>query len=191
MPVRRSQAHPGQPRRLPVGTGMDFARGWQAAPGFVQHRLRGDVGAQRLLVGHVLETYAGAWGFAQGLGRLSHTIARHEFGAEAGERVQAVAQLCRAAPPSDPPGRLAGLPAGCGRDLTSGHCAAATFLDHLIRRDAAAQHLLLRRTLATGAGAWGLVVGLADVGIAFAEERFGSGAGWARALTERVHGAHH
>lgn len=169
---------------------MDFAGGWQAAPGFVQHRLRGDERAQRLLVGHVLETYAGAWGFAQGLGGLSHTIAQHEFGAEAAERIRTVAGLCGAAPPLDPPGRLAGLPTGCGKDLAAGRRAAATFLDHFIHRDAPAQHLLLRRTLSTGAGAWGLVVGLADVGIAFAEARFGSGAGWARALTERVHGAH-
>jgi hypothetical protein len=188
--TRRSASHPGPPPWLPVGTGVDFADGWQAAPGFVQHRLRGDAEAQLLLVGHVLETYAAAWGFAKGLGGLSHTIARHQFGVEAAGQVRAVAELCRAAPPPDPPVRLTGRPAGCARDLAGGHRDAATFLDHVIRRDAPGQHLVLRRRLGTGAGSWGLLLGLADVGIAFAEARFGGGEGWARALIERVHGAH-
>jgi hypothetical protein len=150
---------PGPPSRLAVGSDEDFAAGGRAATGFVQHRIRGDREAQLLLVGHVLETYAGAWGFAQGLAGFTYTLAEDRFGDDALRRVRAVA---------------------LGPE-------AGEFIEHFVRHDAVAQHLLLRDRITSGAGVWEFVLDLADTGIALAEARFGPGGAWARALTERTY----
>jgi hypothetical protein len=155
---RRGSDLPGPPHRLPVGDDEDFAAGRRAATGFIQHRARGDSEAQSLLVEQILETYAGAWGFAQGLAGFTYTLAEDRFGDDALRRVRAVA----------------------------GSREASAFIERFALGDAVGQHLLLHDRI-TSREAWDFVLGLADIGIALAEARFGSGGAWARALTERAY----
>jgi hypothetical protein len=155
---RRGSDLPGPPHRLPVGDDEDFAAGRRAATGFIQHRARRDSEAQSLLVDQLLETYAGAWGFAQGLAGFTYTLAEDGFGDDALRRVRAVA----------------------------GSREASAFIERFALGDAVGQHLLLRDRI-TGREAWAFVLDLADMGIALAEARFGSGGAWARALTERAY----
>jgi hypothetical protein len=155
---RRGSDLPGPPHRLSVGDAEDFAAGRRASTGFIQHRARGDSEAQALLVDQVLETYAGAWGFTQGLAGFTYTLAEDRFGADALRRVRAV----------------------------TGGREASAFIEHVALGNAVGQHLLLRERI-NGREVWGFVLDLADVGIALAEARFGSGGAWARALTERAY----